>query len=77
MEERFPRYRNAFGATPREEFETELPIPVFDQVDPAPAIKDHSKATMAVCTSGGIVPRATDGIQSASAQNGANMMSAV
>ena len=52
-----------------EEFETELPMPVFDQVDPAPAIKDLSKATIAVCTSGGIVPQGNpDGIQSASAQ---------
>ncbi len=26
-----------------EEFETELPMPVFDTVDPAPAIKDLKK----------------------------------
>ena len=52
-----------------EEFETEMPMPVFDQVDPAPAIKDLSKATIALCTSGGIVPEGNpDGIQSASAQ---------
>lgn len=52
-----------------EEFETELPMPVFDQVEPAPAIKDLSKATIALCTSGGIVPLGNpDGIQSASAQ---------
>lgn len=52
-----------------EEFETELPMPVFDQVDPAPAIKDLSKATIALCTSGGIIPQGNpDGIQSASAQ---------
>jgi betaine reductase len=52
-----------------EVFETEMPMPVFDQVDPAPAIKDLSKATIALCTSGGIVPQGNpDGIQSASAQ---------
>jgi glycine reductase len=52
-----------------EEFETELPMPVFDQVEPAPAIRDLSKATVALCTSGGIVPQGNpDGIQSASAQ---------
>jgi betaine reductase len=53
----------------REEFTTEMPMPVFDNVDPAPAIKDLSKATIALCTSGGIVPEGNpDGIQSASAQ---------
>ena len=52
-----------------EDFETELPMPVFDQVEPAPPIKDLSKATIALCTSGGIVPQGNpDGIQSASAQ---------
>ena len=51
------------------EIETELPMPVFDQVDPAPAIKDLSKATIALVTSGGIVPVGNpDRIQSASAQ---------
>lgn len=50
-------------------FETEMPMPVFDEVDPAPAIKDLSKATIALCTSGGIVPEGNpDHIQSASAQ---------
>jgi len=50
-------------------FETEMPMPVFDTVPPAPAIKDLSKATIALCTSGGIVPAGNpDGIQSASAQ---------
>ena len=39
-----------------EEFETELPMPVFDKVEPAKAIVDLSKATIAVVTSGGIVP---------------------
>lgn len=52
-----------------EEFKTELPMPVFDTVDPAPAIKDMSKATIALVTSGGIVPLGNpDRIQSASAQ---------
>ena len=52
-----------------EEFETELPMPVFDKVDPADAIKDLSKATIALVTTGGIVPKGNpDRIQSASAQ---------
>lgn len=52
-----------------EEFETEMPMPVFDVVQPALAIKDLSKATIALCTSGGIVPAGNpDRIQSASAQ---------
>lgn len=52
-----------------EEFETELPMPVFDKVEPALAIKDLSKATIALVTSGGIVPKGNpDRIQSASAQ---------
>lgn len=52
-----------------EEFETEMPMPVFDVVEPAPAIKDLSKAVIALCTSGGIVPAGNpDHIQSASAQ---------
>ena len=52
-----------------EEFETELPMPVFDKVEPAKAIVDLSKATIAVVTSGGIVPLGNpDKIQSASAQ---------
>lgn len=52
-----------------EEFKTELPMPVFDQVDPAPEIKDIKKATIALVTTGGIVPNGNpDKIQSASAQ---------
>lgn len=39
-----------------EEFETEFPMPVFDNVDPNPAIKDLSKATIAIVSSGGPVP---------------------
>lgn len=50
-------------------FQTEMPMPVFDVVEPAPAIKDLSKATIALCTTGGIVPEGNpDHIQSASAQ---------
>lgn len=52
-----------------QDFETELPMPEFDEVEPAPAIKDLSKATIALVTSGGIVPQGNpDRIQSASAQ---------
>ena len=51
------------------EFKTELPMPVFDKVDPAMAIRDLSKATIALVTSGGIVPKGNpDRIESASAQ---------
>lgn len=51
-----------------EEFESELPIPELDRVEIAPAIKDLSKATIALVTSGGIVPVDNpDKIQSASA----------
>ena len=52
-----------------EEFETELPMPKFDKVDPAPAITDLSKATIALVTTGGIVPKGNpDHLQAASAQ---------
>lgn len=52
-----------------QEFETELPMPEFDTVEPAPAIKDLSKAVIALVTTGGIVPDGNpDRIQSASAQ---------
>lgn len=52
-----------------EAFETELPMPEFDEVPAAPAIKDLSTATIALVTSGGIVPLGNpDRIQSASAQ---------
>lgn len=51
-----------------EPFQTELPIPKIDRVDIAPPIADLSKATIAIITSGGIVPVANpDRIQSASA----------
>lgn len=52
-----------------EEFKTELPMPEFDNVEPAEAIKDLTKATIVLVTSGGIVPLGNpDHIQSASAQ---------
>ncbi len=51
-----------------EAFETEYPMPVFDNVDPCPAIKDISKAKIAIVTSGGIVPKGNpDRIESSSA----------
>lgn len=51
-----------------QDFETEMPMPVFDRVDPAPAVKDLTKATIALVTSGGIVPVLNpDHIESASA----------
>ena len=51
-----------------EEFVTEFPMPDFDRVDPQPAIKDMSKATIAIVTSGGIVPHGNpDHIESSSA----------
>lgn len=52
-----------------EAFETELPMPVFDTVDPAKGIVNLKDATIALVTSGGIVPKGNpDRIQSASAQ---------
>lgn len=52
-----------------ESFQTELPMPVFDRVPAANPIMDLSKATIALVTSGGIVPIGNpDKIQSASAQ---------
>lgn len=52
-----------------EKIETELPMPVFDTVEPAAPIKDLSKATIALVTTGGIVPLGNpDHIQSASAR---------
>ena len=51
-----------------EEFETEFPMPTFDRVEPNAAIKDLSKATIALVTSGGIVPKGNpDRIESSSA----------
>lgn len=51
-----------------EEFQTELPIPKIDRVPIAEPVKDLSKATIALVTSGGVVPVGNpDRIQSASA----------
>lgn len=49
-------------------YTTEYPMPDFDRVEPQPAIKDLSKATIALVTSGGIVPKGNpDHIESSSA----------
>jgi len=51
-----------------ESFETEYPMPVFDRVAPAPAIKDITKAKIAIVSSGGPVPKGNpDHIESSSA----------
>lgn len=39
-----------------EPYESEIPIPVYEMITPAPPIKDLSQATIALLTSGGIVP---------------------
>lgn len=52
-----------------EPFETEFPMPDFDRVAPNPAVKDITKAKIALVTSGGIVPYGNpDHIESSSAQ---------
>lgn len=52
----------------KEEFTTEYPMPVFDRVDPNPAIVDLTKVKVAVVTSGGVVPQGNpDRIESSSA----------
>lgn len=52
----------------KEPFETEFPMPEFDRVDPASPIVDLSKATIALVTSGGIVPKGNpDRIESSNA----------
>ncbi len=49
-------------------FTTEFSMPVFDKVQPNSAIKDISKAKIALVTSGGIVPKGNpDHIESSSA----------
>lgn len=51
-----------------EEFKTEFPMPNFDRVEPNAAIKDITKATVAIVTSGGAVPKGNpDHIESSSA----------
>ncbi len=52
-----------------EAFITEYPMPVFDNVEPGKAIKDLSKAKIALVTSGGMVPAGNpDRIEASSAQ---------
>ena len=52
----------------REDFTTEYPVPHFDRVEPAAAITDLSQATIALVTSGGIVPKGNpDRIEASSA----------
>ena len=53
-----------------EAFATEYKMPVFDRVTPRPGVKDLSKATVALVTSGGIVPFGNpDHIAASSARN--------
>lgn len=53
-----------------EPFVTEYKMPVFDRVEPRPGIKDMSRATIALVTSGGIVPKGNpDHIAASSARN--------
>lgn len=52
------------------DFTTEYPMPSFDRVEPGKAIKDLSQATIALVTSGGIVPKGNpDHIESSSASH--------
>lgn len=49
-------------------YTTEYPMPDFDRVEPNPAVKDIAHATIALVTSGGIVPKGNpDHIESSSA----------
>jgi len=49
-------------------FTTEYPMPDFDRVEPNPAVKNIAGATVALITSGGIVPKGNpDHIESSSA----------
>ncbi len=51
-----------------EPFTTELPMPVFDRVTPAPAVKNLGQARIALITSGGVVPKGNpDRIEAANA----------
>ena len=51
-----------------EPFTTEYPMPVFDKVPPNPPVTDMENATVALVTSGGIVPRGNpDHIEASSA----------
>jgi glycine reductase len=49
-------------------FVTEYPMPVFDRVEPSPPIEDLGQITLALITSGGIVPKGNpDHVESSSA----------
>lgn len=51
-------------------FATEFPMPVFDRVQPGAPVSDLAGATIALCTSGGIVPKGNpDRIESSSASH--------
>ncbi|MBC7105949.1 MAG: glycine/betaine/sarcosine/D-proline family reductase selenoprotein B, partial [Firmicutes bacterium] len=39
-----------------EPYRTELPLPAFERIPPAPAVRDLARATVALVTEGGIVP---------------------
>ena len=53
-----------------ESFVTEYKMPVFDRVEPRPGVKDLAHATIALVTSGGIVPKGNpDHIAASSARN--------
>ncbi len=53
-----------------EAFTTEYKMPVFDRVTPRPGVKDLAHATIALVTSGGIVPKGNpDHIAASSARN--------
>jgi glycine reductase len=67
-----PAYRRAISMLLRkingDPFETEYPIPFFDRVEPQRALGDLKGVTIALVTSGGIVPRGNpDHIESSSA----------
>jgi len=38
-------------------YKTELPMPIFEKIEPSPAIKDIKSATIALITTGGLVPK--------------------
>lgn len=51
-----------------EDFVTELPMPIFDKVEPAPAVGEIENAIIALITSGGVVPKGNpDHIEAANA----------
>lgn len=52
----------------KKEYTTEYPMPSFDRVEPAKAIKDISKVKFCIVTSGGVVPQGNpDRVESSSA----------